>query len=249
MIHSYDIDDAIAHGVTSAVLLYNIKHWVAKNRANQRHFHDGRHWTYNSVAAFCELFPEFTQDQIRRSLEKLVSAGVLLCGNYSDKKYDRTRWYSLAAIGNGAEYIGQETQIHMANLPNVYKETDINTDKETVKKPDADKSATLSTRKKKITLSEWIESERSDGRKLLSSDDPIFDDGIPRPYIALAWKVFSESQVASEKRQIDWRQTFRNYVRGDYLKLWAITRDGVHFLTTAGKQNAIRFDMGELVNG
>ena len=70
MIHSFDIDDAVKYGMTEAVILHNLRFWIEKNKANGKHFHDGRYWTYNSVKAFEELFPYLTYRNIRSAIEK-----------------------------------------------------------------------------------------------------------------------------------------------------------------------------------
>jgi len=246
MIHSYEVVEAKEHGIIAAVILYNIRFWVSKNAANEQHCYNGRYWTYNSVKAFSDLFPEMTSDQIRRAIEKLVAAGVVMVDCFNENKHDRTRWYSVDVNGEGNKSICEPSQLDLASTPNVYKETDINTDKEKDKKADASKDAISTPRSKKMTLQKWIETEREAGRSLVSKDDPIFADGLPADYVILAWKTFADT-VKPSKLQIDWRQTFRNYVRGDYLKLWAVTRDGQFFLTTAGKQNAIRFGMQDLI--
>jgi len=63
--------------------------------------------------------------------------------------------------------------------------------------------------------------------------------GLPDDFVALAWveccRRFGSGGVKETKVQIDWRKTFRNYVEGNFLKLWAIGPDG-YFLTTQGKQ-------------
>jgi uncharacterized protein YdaU (DUF1376 family) len=63
--------------------------------------------------------------------------------------------------------------------------------------------------------------------------------GLPDDFVALAWvefcRRFGAGGVKETKVQIDWRKTFRNYVEGNFLKLWAIGPDG-YFLTTQGKQ-------------
>ena len=56
MTHHFDIDTAQELGVTGAILIANFQFWIAKNVANSKHFHDDRHWTYNSVKAFSKLF-------------------------------------------------------------------------------------------------------------------------------------------------------------------------------------------------
>jgi uncharacterized protein YdaU (DUF1376 family) len=63
--------------------------------------------------------------------------------------------------------------------------------------------------------------------------------GLPDDFVALAWvefcRRFGAGGVKETKVQIDWRKTFRNYVEGNFLKLWAIGPEG-YFLTTQGKQ-------------
>lgn len=63
---------------------------------------------------------------------------------------------------------------------------------------------------------------------------------LPREFIVLAWaefcRRFGAGGVKERNVQKDWRQTFRNYVENNYLKLWAIGPDGEYFLTTQGKQ-------------
>ena len=117
------------------------------------------------------------------------------------------------------------------------------------KSKDAGKPATRERAKKEIlTLHDWKEQVKQTGEKLIPADDTIWSDGIPKPYLHLAWKVFAEDMQTKGKKAKDWRAQFRTYVRKDYLKLWAMNRDGQYYLTTAGKQAAMRFEMGELVN-
>lgn len=98
-VHYFDIKIAELYGINAAILLQNIWHWVRKNEANGKHFHDGAFWTYNSMKAFSELFPYLTQKQVRTALEKLIEAGILQTGNYNEMKYDRTLWYAVTQKG------------------------------------------------------------------------------------------------------------------------------------------------------
>lgn len=93
--HAFDPMDAINYGILEAVLLSNIRWWVAKNEANGRHNHDGRYWTYNSAKAFTKMFPYASQQQIQRALKRLDDAGVLIVGNYNSNPYDHTKWFSV----------------------------------------------------------------------------------------------------------------------------------------------------------
>ncbi len=129
MNHSFNIEDAKSYGVNCAVILENIRFWVAKNKANDKHNYDGKYWTYNSIPAFQELFPYLSYDQIRRAIEKLVDAGEIEKGNYNENPYDKTAWYTTAIS------VSQERHVDKANLPDGVVNnatsiigTDINTD-------------------------------------------------------------------------------------------------------------------------
>lgn len=96
LIHSFRVEDAVEYGVECAVLLYNIRFWLEKNKANKKHIHDRRVWTYNTAKAFAELFPYLNEKQVYRRLGKLEDAGILLTGKYNKKGYDQTKWYSVS---------------------------------------------------------------------------------------------------------------------------------------------------------
>lgn len=109
-------------------------------------------------------------------------------------------------------------------------------------------SNTARKRASACTLKSWMEEIKQAGEKMIPAEDTIWQDGIPKPFLHLAWKVFAEDMNTKAKKAKDWRAQFRTYVRKDYLKLWAMNREGQHYLTTAGKQAAIRFDMKELMD-
>jgi hypothetical protein len=118
--HTFDPVEAVKYGILEAVLLSNIRWWVAKNQANGRHNHDGRYWTYNSAKAFTKLFPYASQQQIQRALKRLEDAGVLCVGSYNSNPYDHTKWYSVAII-DSSNLINQEVKVDQPS------NTDINT--------------------------------------------------------------------------------------------------------------------------
>ena len=95
--HHFEVEDAVKCGVEKAVLLYNLRFWLDKVRANDkdRHKHDGYYWTYNSAKAFGKLFPYYTERKIHRMLEQLEEAGLVISGNYNKVAYDRTKWYTM----------------------------------------------------------------------------------------------------------------------------------------------------------
>jgi len=94
MAYHFEEDEAFEFGDREAILIYNFRFWIRKNKANGKHFYDGRTWTYNKVEAFGKLFRFWTIDQVRRLLDSLVKQNVLLKGNYNQNPHDRTCWYA-----------------------------------------------------------------------------------------------------------------------------------------------------------
>jgi hypothetical protein len=101
MDHHFNTEIATKYGVNAAILLHNITYWIAKNRSENRHFHDGRYWTYMSKAGLSELFPYLSAKQIDYALNKLVDAGLIITGNYNQNTFDKTKWYALAEPDEG----------------------------------------------------------------------------------------------------------------------------------------------------
>lgn len=100
MEHHFNVELAKEYGILEAIILNNLQHWIEKNRANGKNYHDGHYWTYNSAKAFSELFPYASQKQIRKALQNLIAEGIIQTGNYNKNPYDRTLWYSFTEKGD-----------------------------------------------------------------------------------------------------------------------------------------------------
>lgn len=140
--HYFDIHVAKSYGVNCAIILQNIWHWVRKNEANGKHFHDGYFWTYNSTKAFSDLFPYLSQRQIETALKKLKDDGVIITGNYNEMKYDRTLWYAITEKGKCILHSCEMDFTPEGNgfTPDVKPIPDINPDTKPNKKPDRKRS-------------------------------------------------------------------------------------------------------------
>lgn len=97
------------------------------------------------------------------------------------------------------------------------------------------------SKRSEVVLADWIDA--LDGADAVPADDPLFawaaSVRLPRDWIALAWWAFEgwyTTGRGAAKKYTDWRAAFRDHVQRDFLKLWAINRDGEYYLTTAGKQ-------------
>lgn len=95
----FDVEVATKYGTNVSIILGNINYWIQKNRENGKHFHDGRYWTYNTVAAFHALMPFMSANVINTALKRAEEEGLLVTGNYNKLPFDRTKWYALTEKG------------------------------------------------------------------------------------------------------------------------------------------------------
>ena len=91
----------------------------------------------------------------------------------------------------------------------------------------------------KRTIAAWLEALGDE--KPVPAGDAVFayadGAGIPADYLSLAWVEFRHYHLdRPDKKQIDWRATFRNYVRQNYLGLWQPCATGGYELTKKGVQ-------------
>ena len=138
MEHHFNVEIAEKYGILEAILLNNFYFWIKKNEANDKNFHEGRYWTYNSAKALHRLFPYASERKIRSAIKHLEDEGLVLTGNYNNSAYDRTTWYALT---ENAICILQNRQMEEAETSNESCENvtpipDNNTDKNTDNKTD-----------------------------------------------------------------------------------------------------------------
>lgn len=138
MEHSFNTKIAKEYGIEEAIILQHLYFWIEKNKANKKHFHNGRYWTYNSSSAIHEIFDYIPSSTISRKLKNLETKGLILIDNFNDNKYDRTQWFALTDFAeelldngclkmenpflkmkNGDE---QNEKTIPYNKPNIYKE-------------------------------------------------------------------------------------------------------------------------------
>lgn len=135
MQHIFDIDIAKEYGLEVAIFIKNIAFWVKHNKCNDYNFHNERYWTYNTQNALTELFPYWNRDQIKRIIKKSYDLNLLEKGNFNQKNYDRTTWFSLTDKGHKLFNIslGRNRPTEDTKMPNPLGENaqpipDINTD-------------------------------------------------------------------------------------------------------------------------
>jgi len=95
-VHCFNTKEAEIYGIEKAILLYNLRFWLEKNRANEKNVYNGSVWTYNSSEAFSELFPYMRSSSIRRWLRELENDDVILSTTEFNKlSFDKTKWYTI----------------------------------------------------------------------------------------------------------------------------------------------------------
>jgi len=95
----FDPGLAVKIGLKEAIILQQVGYWVKKNKENQKNFHDGYYWTYNSFEAWQQQFPFWAQRTLQRGIKSLNEKELIKIGNYNKVKFDHTLWYTLTEKG------------------------------------------------------------------------------------------------------------------------------------------------------
>ena len=94
--HYFDVTIAKEYGVPAAIVINHLQWWLRKNKALEKHQHDGHTWTYNTIKASPKIWPYWTTSQIRKIFDDLAAKGIILKSNYNTKRNDQTMWYAFA---------------------------------------------------------------------------------------------------------------------------------------------------------
>lgn len=225
MTYQFDTDIAAQYGVDEAVMISNLEYWIRHNIANDKHYHDGRYWTYNSIEAFTKLFPFWTARQIRRIIQSLIDQGVLMTGNYNSSARDRTMWY---AFSDG---FYQNRQMHLTKTSNGNDETvkcncnnEINIQIENADNKPADGGLfPVETGFVPVTITRPHRTAESAACLFMNSryaDYDAFAAEFNAPEfqnvdIAYYFHAVADWSSSKGKKMKDWIATARNFIRGD----------------------------------
>lgn len=125
--YSFNVDIAVEHGVDEAIFIHALEFWIRKNRSNERHYHDGRWWSYNSLSALGTLFPFWSRRQIERVIASCKEKGLVYVGDYNTNRRIRTCWYALddriLAIYGDMDCISPNGEMHVTESGNAFHET------------------------------------------------------------------------------------------------------------------------------
>ena len=137
MYHRFNVEVATRYGVPCALVLGHIDYLVDKAKADGDKRHNGKYWVSKSVKKIAELYPYYSENTVRRAVERLRQERLIETGHFPTNECPSTLWYTLTKKGktmlqkggddlaelpnqNGinAETIRQESQNDSASVPN-----------------------------------------------------------------------------------------------------------------------------------
>ena len=82
---------AVKIGLNEALFIQQLHYWVDRSR----NIIEGRQWVYNTMADWSKQFPFWSQKTLSRTILSLEKQKLVISGNYNQKGYDRTKWYTI----------------------------------------------------------------------------------------------------------------------------------------------------------
>lgn len=208
--HSFDPAIAKQVGVNAAVIYQNIIWWAEKNAANDKHQHDGLWWTYNSIAAFTELFPYLTGKQIRIALDKLEEASLIVSGNFNKSPYDRTKWYAPTCLHRLSDLPKKANEDDEKGKPIPVNKPDIKQDTLICASNDAPEQPALIEDAQALSIQEVVEAWNEIAERIGKPKVQRLSDGR---------KQVIRARIKQNTLD-DFVTVFRNIERSEFLKNW-----------------------------
>ena len=112
---------AVKIGLNEALFIQQLHYWVDRSK----NIIDGRQWVYNTMADWSKQFPFWSQKTLSRTISNLEKQKLVISGNYNQKDYDRTKWYTIDYLAlERLEKEEPETENHEESEPDVSGEND-----------------------------------------------------------------------------------------------------------------------------
>lgn len=173
--------------------------------------------------------------ELEAMAERLAELGLIDADTFQPAAWGDRQFKSDNSLERVRAFRAKQKEV--CNVTVTAQETD--TDKEKTKKKAP--PPRVSKAKPELTYSAWSAS-LTEGQRAMPANHAVFKYadkiGLPLDFLRLAWLEFRRKHTdgsGKDKRQKDWRQTFQNYVEGNYFKLWFLD-NGEYRLTTVGAQ-------------
>lgn len=93
--NSFDTGIAKACGIEAAIIYNHICYWVQQNIIHEKNQYDGRTWTYMTYEQMIFAIPYLTIKQVRLGVSKLLEAGLIVKGDYSQDRFVKPTYYAV----------------------------------------------------------------------------------------------------------------------------------------------------------
>ncbi|MDL2225058.1 hypothetical protein LJC20_02470 [Eubacteriales bacterium OttesenSCG-928-M02] len=110
----YVVDPKLAdrYGVNAALVAQVIWKSIRSHEFSRKFQRWGKTWMRSSQKMFTASLPYLSHHQIRRALERLMKMGVIIRGEFSDSRFDRTSWYTFTQYGQALMEHSEEEKKH-----------------------------------------------------------------------------------------------------------------------------------------
>ncbi len=115
MYHRFNVEVATRYGVPCALVLGHSDYLVEKARTDGEKKRNGKYWVSKSVKKIAELYPYYTEKQVRRAIDRLRAEGLVVTGHFPTGECPSTLWYTLTKKGKSMLQKGGDD---LAILPN-----------------------------------------------------------------------------------------------------------------------------------
>lgn len=100
------------------IFIANLAGWIRYNASKtdpeERNYHEGRYWSYNTIQDFVKYFGFWSTRNIRTIIKDCIELDLITTSTFNKKKYDNTLWYSLT--DKGLEYYPKLRDIFLDTL-------------------------------------------------------------------------------------------------------------------------------------
>ncbi len=103
-----------------AAFVHRIFFLVMNNEANERNFHSGKYWTYDSMQALSKVFYFWTPKQLRRIAGNCEKLGLIETGKFAENPLDRRVWYTVTDL---VKCIYRDGKMHSPKWANAEPQT------------------------------------------------------------------------------------------------------------------------------
>lgn len=84
-------------GLDESLLFWRVHYWLqtGKMKKNQKEYHDGKYWFYNSYSQWIQQFPFWCEDIIKRIFQNLEDQELLIGRNFHKDLEKTSKWYTI----------------------------------------------------------------------------------------------------------------------------------------------------------